>query len=287
MWPVLLEIGPIRLHSYGLLVAIGFLCALHFVRRDAARAGYNPEVFTNLAFWLLPLGLAGTRLAFIAMYPQYFSWDKPLDWFAIWKGGLVFQGVIPVALPLIYFHLRRHSIPFLPACDLIMPYIPLGHAIGRLGCFMYGCCYGKPTDLPWGVPARRVPWDTALPPHGSPAYMDHLERFSDLSAMDHWSHPIHPTQIYSALGLVLMCWILLCARRRFRSIPGVSLGAYFLVYGVFRFIVEFFRGDHNPVHFGNLSDQQVFSLALAALGVGILIFLKRRATKASLSNLQA
>lgn len=276
MLPVLLELGPIKLHSYGLLIAVGFLVALRFVRRDAARAGYNPEVFTNLAFWLLPLGIAGTRIAFIAMYPQYFSWDKPLDWIAIWKGGLVFQGAIPVVLPVIYFYLKRHSIPFLGACDIIMPYVPLGHAFGRLGCFMYGCCYGKVTDLPWGIPARRVPWDTSVAPHGSPAYMDHLERFPDITVMDHWSHAIHPTQIYSALGLLLMCWMILCARRRFRDIPGVALGAYFLIYGVFRFIVEFFRGDHNPVRFANLTDQQVFSLGLAVLGIGLLMYLKRR-----------
>jgi phosphatidylglycerol:prolipoprotein diacylglycerol transferase len=233
MLPVLLEIGPIKIHSYGLLIAIGFLVSLHFVRRDAAKAGLNPDIFTNMAFWALPLGIAGTRIAFIMMYPQYFSWDKPLDWFAIWKGGLVFQGAIPLALPFIYFYLRRNSIPFLKACDIFVPYVPLGHAFGRLGCFMYGCCYGKPSSLPWAIPARRVPWDTSVKPEGSPAYLDHLERFGDVAITDQWSHPIHPTQLYSAAGLLLMCWLLLCARRRWPGIEGVVLGAYFLLYGLY------------------------------------------------------
>lgn len=277
MLPVLLEIGPVKLHSYGLLIAVGFLVALHLVRRDAAAAGYNPDVFTNLAFWVLPLGIAGTRVAFILMYPQFFSWDKPLDWFAIWKGGLVFQGAIPVALPFAYFYLRRLGIPFLTACDLIIPYVPLGHAFGRIGCFMYGCCYGRPTTLPWAIPARRVPWDTSLPPEGSPAYLDHLDRFPDVTVLDHWSHPIHPTQLYSAIGLAILCWLLLRVRRRWGGITGITLGAYFLLYGVFRFIVEFFRGDHNPVNFATLTDQQVFSIGLVVLGIIVITFLARRA----------
>lgn len=275
MLPVLLEIGPIKLHSYGLLITVGFLVALHFARRDAAAAGYSPDVFTNLAFWVLPLGIIGTRIAFIAMYPQFFSWDEPLDWFAIWKGGLVFQGALPVAIPFAYFYLRRHGIPFLKACDLVVPYVPLGHAFGRLGCFMYGCCYGKPTGVPWAIPARRVPWDTSVPPVGSPAYMDHLERFSDVAVLDHWSHPIHPTQLYSAAGLAVMCWLLLRVRKRWGGISGITLGAYFLFYGVFRFFVEFFRGDHNPVTFGIFTDQQVFSVVLAIVGAVLIAYLAR------------
>lgn len=280
MLPVLLEIGPVKLHSYGLLIAVGFLVALHFARRDAAAAGYDPDIFSGLAFWVLPLGIVGTRVAFILMYPQYFSWDKPLDWFAIWKGGLVFQGALPVGLPFAYFYLKRYSVPFLKACDIVVPYVPLGHAFGRLGCFMYGCCYGKPTAMPWGIPARRVPWDTSLPPEGSPAYMDHLERFADVTVMDHWSHAIHPTQLYSAIGLAVMCWLLLRIRGRWGGIVGISLGAYFVLYGIFRFVVEFFRGDHNPVTFAPFTDQQVFSLGLAiggALFLGYLLARRRRA----------
>ena len=281
MLPVLLEIGPVKLHSYGLLIAIGFLIALHFVRRDAAVAGSNPDVFTNLAFWVFPLVILGMRVELILLYPQYFSWNAPLDWFAIWKGGLVFQGAIPVAVPFIWYYLSRHSIPFLNACDVFVPYVPLGHAFGRLGCFMYGCCYGRPTELPWGIPARRVPWDVSVPPEGSPAFMDHLSQFADVTVSSHWSHAIHPTQLYSAVGLSIMCWLLLRVRARWSHIAGITLGAYGLTYGFFRFVVEFFRGDHNPTNFGSLTDQRVFSVGLSLAGAALIVYLVRRSRRFS------
>lgn len=284
MFPVLLELGPIKLHTYGLMIAVGFLLSLNLIGRDAKRAGLDPEVFMNLAFWVLPLGIAGTRIAYIAMYPQFFSWNDPVGWIAIWRGGLVFQGAIPVVLTVFYVYLRKHGIPFLAACDVIFPYLPLGHAFGRIGCFAYGCCYGRPTDMPWGIPARRVPWDTNLDPVGSPAYLDHLRRFADVTLADHWSHAIHPTQLYSAAGLVVICLVLLAVRRRWGRFTGITLPVYFIVYGAFRFVIEFFRGDHNPVRWGGLTDQQVFAVVIALLASGLLAYLVSRARRGAVSG---
>ncbi len=281
MYPVLLKLGPLTLHSYGLMIAVGFLIALFFIQRDARKDAYDPKVFADAAFYVLPLGIIGTRLAHIVMYPQFYSWSDPIGWIALWNGGLVFQGAIPVVIPFLYWYFRHHKISFLKATDIIIPYVPLGHAFGRIGCFLYGCCYGKPTELPWGIPARRVPWDTALPPAGSPGYMDHLQRFSDVTHQSHWSHVIHPTQLYSFVGLSLLCLLLVTLRKRWNPFTGFLLPAYFVLYSALRIVIEYFRGDHNPVHMFNLTDQQVFSLFLIVAGIAVFLIMRFKLGKPS------
>ncbi len=277
MLPVLFEIGSLKINSYGLMVALGFLSALYFVQRDAAKFGLPPKVFADMAFIILPLGIVGTRLTHIIMYPQFYSWGDPIGWIAIWRGGLVFQGGPPLALAFTYYWFKKHDIPFWKGCDVMFPYLPLGHGIGRVGCFLYGCCYGLPTDLPWGIPARRVPWDIAEPVTGSPPFLDHLNRFSDVTIQSHWSHAIHPTQLYSFVGLMVVCGILLALRRYWNPYTGFVLPAYLVIYDIFRFFVEYYRGDQNPVHLFGLTDQQIFSVIFALIGVALFFYLKKRA----------
>ncbi len=112
---------------------------------------------------------------------------------------------------------------------------------------------------------------------GSPAYLDHLSRFSDVTLASHWSHAIHPTQLYSSLGLLAIFGVMLALRRYWNPFTGFTMPAYFVLYGVFRFIVEFYRGDHNPVHVFGLTDQQVFSILFALFGVGLFLVLRVRA----------
>lgn len=276
MLPILFKIGPVPIHSYGLMIATGFLTALFFVQRDVRKAGLDPKVFADGAFWVLLLGVAGTRLMHIILYPQFYSWSDPIGWISVWKGGLVFHGALPPALIFSILYLRKHNLTLMGSADFIFPYLPMAHAIGRLGCFLNGCCYGKTSEVPWAVQFRRVPWDLDQSPSGSPVYLDHLRRFSDVSLSDHWSHAVHPTQIYSALGLISICLFLLFLRSRWKPFEGFTMAAYFALYGVHRFIVEFFRGDHNPVHFASISDQQTFSIVLAVFGVGLFVFLRRR-----------
>ena len=277
MQPVLFELGPLKVHSYGLMIAVGFLTALYLLQRDASKKGFDPKVFADLAFILLPLGIAGTRIAHIIMFPENYSWDDPLGWIAIWRGGLVFQGAPPVALAFVYFWFKKHNVPFWQGCDLMFPYAPLAHGIGRIGCFLNGCCYGRPSDVPWAIPARRVPWDLSKEVIGNAGFLDHLRRFSDVSVNSHWSHPMHPTQLYSFVGLVMICGVILLLRKRWNPYPGFTMPVYFFLYGVFRFIVEFYRGDHNPVHILGLSDQQLFSVAFAVFGAALFVVLGLRA----------
>lgn len=270
MYPVLLELGPIKLHTYGLMIALGFLLALYLIQRDAAKIGVSANDVSEMGMWTLLIGLAGTRLFHIFMFPEFYSWSDPIGWVAIWNGGLVFQGALPFGFAYLYFAMRAKKIPVGPMCDAAFPYLPLAQAFGRMGCLFFGCCYGLRADhLPWGIRF----------PEGSPAYLSHANHYASLvSGADHWSYPVHPTQLYSALLLLLIAATLVLLVRYWKPFPGFTAPLYLMLYGVKRIIVEFYRGDGNPtgLAFGWLSNQQVFSAIMFLVGVFLFIYLSRR-----------
>lgn len=276
MLPTLLKIGPLAVHTYGLMIAIAFLTALHLTQRDAAREGIDPHLIGAMAIWALLFGILGTRIMHIILYPQDYSWKDPIGWIAIWQGGLVFQGALPGALIYCVYGCRKNKVPFWKISDCTIPYLAMGHAFGRIGCFMNGCCYGARTDMPWGIRFPRIPWDVAQPATGSPAYIDHCQRFSELSTgVDHWSYPVQPTQIYGVLGLLALCLVLLYLRKHWHPYTGFLMPVYLILYSVGRFFVEFLRGDHNPTTFGVLSDQQVLCIVTLLAGVVLFIILQQ------------
>ncbi|NIA12515.1 MAG: prolipoprotein diacylglyceryl transferase [Nitrospiraceae bacterium] len=280
MLPILFKLGPVPIHSYGLMIAIGFLVALHLITREAKARGIDPQIPSNLAFWCLILGVAGSRALHLIMFSEQYSWRDPIGWIAIWRGGLVFQGGLP--LPILYciVALRRYKVRFFWAADLVIPYVPLAHAFGRIGCFLNGCCYGKRSDIFWAIPFRRVPWDLAKPATGSPAFLDHCHRYAELSiTTDHWSYPVHPTQLYSVVMLLAICVFLLYLRKKWNPVEGFILPAYLTAYGIGRFVIEMFRGDDNPIVFNLLTQQQAFCLVYIAIAIalcGVIFFIHPR-----------
>lgn len=270
MLPTLVKLGPFTIHSYGVMIAVSFLVVLYLCKRDAARDGLDPNVVADAAFWTLIVGLIGTRVLHIIMYPEYYSWSDPFGWVALWRGGLVFQGAFLPSFVFCYWFLRKKGIPFWRFVDLTCPYMALAQGIGRIGCFFNGCCYGVRSDAPWAIPFRRVPWDIAQKAEGSPAFLDHCEHFG-LPMDSHWSYPVHPTQLYSAFALFALCFFLLYLRKRWRPFDGYLMGIYLILYGCKRLIVEFYRGDWNPVHWLGLSDQQCIAIGLSLLGVVMFV----------------
>ncbi len=290
MHPILFRIGPASIgplninlpfYSYGLMLAIAFLTALFFIRRDAAKAGLDPDVVGDMIFWCLPIGVVGTRIGHIIMFPSQYSWGDPLGWIAIWNGGLVFQGaIIPVSFFCLYY-LRKHKVPFWKTIDVSLPYAILGHGIGRFGCFLKGCCYGARTELPWGVKFPRWPADLSEAAVDSPAYLAHAAKYPELIDSQ-WSYAVHPTQLYSVAALICICLALLYIRKKWTAFDGITAPGYFFLYGTYRFIVEFYRDDRNPTHFGQLSDQQVLCLVGIVAGViffASLSYMAKRASK--------
>lgn len=262
MLPILFHLGPFSLHMYGLSIALGFLLILHFMQRDGARLGINADDIATMAFGVLFWGALGTRVLHIIMFPEDYSWSNPLGWIAVWNGGLVFQGAIPTGIAYAWLALKKRNIPFWIMPDMVLPYVPIAQAFGRMGCFFNGCCYGVPTATPWGL---------SFPP-GSPV----AGHWPD-PAGNGWSLHVHPTQLYSVILLLGMSALMLTLRTRWRPFIGYMFPLYFILYGIKRFIVECFRGDGNPTSlgFGLLSNQQVFCLGMIAFGIAAFLYMRK------------
>jgi phosphatidylglycerol---prolipoprotein diacylglyceryl transferase len=244
MRPELFRLFGGGLHTYGVLIALGFLLAVVVTARQAKREGTDPDRLLDLGFWLLLSGFVGARVLFILTDLGYYVgscrgtgsprttgqvlWDctRALH---VWEGGVVWYGGFLAALGVGVWLLHRRKQKILRTADLIMPVVPLGHFFGRLGCFAAGCCYGKPTASAVGVafgPKSLALADLAdvLPP-GAAASM-----------------PLHPTQLYEAGGeLLIFFWLLWLGRRK--RFDGQVLLAYLFIYPILRTVVEVFRGD--------------------------------------------
>ncbi len=261
MYPELLKIGPFTLHSFGLMMALGFLAALLAMRRLARGTHRDSDYLSRLLVWLMVGGLAGSRLAYVLEHWRNEFSGRPLDIFRIDQGGLMFYGgVIGAIVAIFVFAHRRREHP-LEILDLAAAVLPLGHAFGRMGCFLNGCCYGRCTQGPLAVrfPAGSFPWH------------DHLRQGIIASEATH-SLPIVPTQLLE-MGANLALFALLFAVGLRHPRRGSITGLYLLLYPVIRFIMEIFRGDPRMT-LGALSVGQVISLGLFGLGTILLLSLR-------------
>ena len=197
MHPVLLQIGSLKVYSYGVFVATGFLAALWVSGREIARMGYDREKFLDMGFWVVLSSIAGARLFHVLVYWRQYA-AAPLEILKLWNGGLVFYGGFIAAVAVCVWFLRRNRMPFLPVADASSLGIILGLAFGRLGCSFAGCCFGKPTDLPWAI------------------------TFTDPACLAPLNVPLHPTQIYESIGGFAIFGFLYMTRDRFKT-PGDAL----------------------------------------------------------------
>jgi len=237
--PVLFQVGPLSVHAYGAMLVLAFAVGIWWAMREARLRGLPAERMVDAGLAALIGGLVGARILYIAL-DSYLGWrDLPF----IWRGGLSFHGgliggIITVAL---YALLARVN----PALifDTGAPSMALGYAIARIGCFLNGCCYGGPTNLPWGV------------------------RFRDPTTAE-LTPPSHPAQLYATIGGLVVFAILLRLRPRAR-VHGQLFIAYLGLYGVIRFVVEFFRKGYTsgPALPGPFTAAQVASIGLVVLGV--------------------
>ncbi|MCD6498606.1 MAG: prolipoprotein diacylglyceryl transferase [Deltaproteobacteria bacterium] len=220
----------IPLGSYGVMAALGFIAAVWTMRRVGTRWGLDGDDILDLAFWTVVGAMVGSRLAYVLINWQEFA-HAPMRVFAIWQGGLVFYGGLILALILGAIVIRFKGMPGWRTADAMAPGAALGHALGRIGCFSVGCCFGKPTTA--GIAAHFGP--------SSIAYQQQVAA-SRLSPLATSTVGLHPVQLYESAGEAIIFLTLLALARR-KRFDGALILTYVLFYSVLRFITEMFRGD--------------------------------------------
>ena len=244
MLPVLFRIGSLEITSFGAMVALGALVGLWVFRRELTRSGL-PDAALDAAIYGLVGGLLGAKLLYVfehldeATFLALFLDRGGMSWFGGFVGGLIAG----------YITIRAKHWPMMAVLSAATPALAIGQMLGRIGCFLVGDDYGEPTSLPWGVAFPR-----GLPPT--------TER-------------VHPAQIYEAIFLAALAWVLIRWRRRGISDRAV-LGRYFVAVGAFRFLLEFVRVNTRVA--GPLTVAHFFALAVVALGVILIVRTTRPAS---------
>jgi len=256
MYPKLFQIGSFYIPTYGVLVALGFLAGLWITLRLAKRAGLPGEKITNLAVYCAIAGIIGAKLflflfdlpSYVADPGQIFTLET-LQAAGVWHGGFILALIVAI------LYMRKQHLPAFPTMDVFAPGVALGQAIGRIGCFAAGCCWGTECTLPWGVRFR-----------------------SDFAAPVPLDKTLHPAQLYeSAADFIIFGLLYRYFRRSHRA--GNVIGLYLVLYSIARFIVEFFR-YHEQGLYGPFSITQWLALGLLALGIVILLRPAKAATAA-------
>jgi phosphatidylglycerol---prolipoprotein diacylglyceryl transferase len=247
MLPKLISIGSFYIPTYGVLVALGFLAGLGITLRLARRAGMPAETISNLAVYCAIAGLVGAKLfMFLFDISDYVRDPGRIFTLETLQAAGVFHGGFIAALLMALFYMRRQQLPAMKTLDIFAPGIAIGQAIGRLGCFAAGCCWGRECELPWGVRFR-----------------------SDFAAPVPLDKTLHPVQIYESVADLLIFAILYKQASRAHR-PGQVIGWYLVLYSTARFVIEFFR-VHEQSLVGPFSLTQWIALGLLALGAAILI----------------
>lgn len=262
MIPILFKIGPLTLHTYGLMMAIGVGVAIWFLYVQAKKQGLDTLRLIDAAFYTILISLIGAKLIlFISNFDYYTSY--PGELFSLARSGGVFQGGLAFGVVFALWYFRRKKIPTWKTADIVAPALALGHALGRIGCFAAGCCYGKACEAPWGVEF----------------HSDYAHNLTGIPL----GQRLHPVQLYEAALNLLNFFVLFFVLRR-KKFDGQVFSLYIINYSIIRYFTEFFRGDHSDravlvqgsSPFLSLTYPQLF--CLLGLGAGIILglILKRR-----------
>lgn len=264
MYPELFRIGNFPINTYGVLLALAFLAALLIAARLAERDGLPRERIYDLGLWMLLAALVGSKVLMLWTEPVYREHPLQLLSLDFLRSGGVFYGGFLGAVVTGYFLMRHYGLPWWKTADAFAPGIALGQAIGRQGCFAAGCCWGKPTTMPWGVKFSELGHEITGVPIDA-----HL----------------HPTQLYESLATLLIFLFLLFLHRR-KRFSGQVILLYAILYSIARFTIEFWRDDPRGDILGltsmtGLSTSQLISIIVGVAAAIILVLRWRRAESMS------
>lgn len=266
MYPELFRIFSFPINTYGVFLALAFLCAILITVKLATRDGLPREKIYDLCLWMLLSSLIGSKILMLFTEPEYR--DHPLQLLSLdfLRSGGVFYGGLIGAILTGYFLMHRYKLPWWKTADACAPGIAVGNFFGRQGCFAAGCCWGKPTTLPWGVKFSQLGHEiTGVP---TDAYL-------------------HPTQLYESFAMLLVFFFLLWLHKH-RRFSGQVILSYALLYSVIRFGIEFLRDDPRGDVFGlttltGLSTSQIISI-IVGIGALVLMLVRRRKAAALASG---
>jgi len=256
VFPQLFHIGSFAVPTYGVLVALGVLIGLWISVRNSERQGIKAEYAWDFGIAVVLAGILGSKILYILVdLHTYMQHPGEIFSLATLQAGGVFSGGLIGAFVVAWWFLRKHQMPALATCDAFAPGLAMGHAIGRLGCFAAGCCFGKPTDHFWGVTFTNPLAQQLV---GTPL-----------------NQALQPTQLIESGAELIIFSILtwMFARKKF---DGQIFGAYLFLYGIARFLIEFLRGDPGrggPYFGGALSGTQLISIGLVLAG-GLIWYLR-------------
>jgi phosphatidylglycerol:prolipoprotein diacylglycerol transferase len=267
MYPEIFRIGNFPINTYGVFLALAFLCAILIAVRLARRDGLPSEKIYDLCLWMLLAGLIGSKILMLFTEPEYR--DNPSQFLSLdfLRSGGVFYGGLLGAVLAGYFLMKRYKLPWWKTADACAPGIAVANFFGRQGCFAAGCCWGKPTTLPWGV--------------------TFTEKGHEITGVPIDAY-LHPTQLYESFAMLLVFFFLLWLHKR-KRFDGQVILAYALLYSIIRFAIEFVRDDPRGDVFGltsltGLSTSQLISLVIGIWALILLIRRRRRANSVNLEN---
>jgi len=260
MYPEIIHIGSFPINTYGVFLAIAFLCGILVTVKLAERDGLPRQKIYDLSLWMLLAGLIGSKILMLFTEPEYRENPMQLISLDFLRSGGVWYGGLLGGVLVGYLLMKRYQLPWWKTADAFAPGLAVGNFFGRQGCFAAGCCWGKPTTLPWGVKFTEqghqitgVPTDTYL----------------------------HPTQLYESFAMLLVFFFLFWLHKR-KRFSGQVILAYALLYSVIRFAIEFVRDDPRGDILGlttltGLSTSQLISIVIGTCALILLVVRRRRA----------
>ncbi len=262
MHPVLLRLGPVTIHTYGFMMAVGVAFALWFIFVQSKKQGLEATKLVDLAFYTILISLLGAKLVLLVTSFSYYT-QRPGELLSLARSGGVFQGGLAAGVIFAFWYVRRHKIPTWKMADLAGPALALGHAFGRIGCFSAGCCWGRACDTSLSVTF-------------------HNHEAHNLTGVT-LNTAVHPVQLYEA-GLNFLNFIILFLFLKKKRFDGQVFSLYVINYSLIRYFTEFYRGDHDSKvyliqqasPYLSVSYPQVFCVLGLILGLALFFILKKR-----------
>jgi phosphatidylglycerol:prolipoprotein diacylglycerol transferase len=262
MFPILIKIGPLTIHSYGFMMALGVGLGVWFIYVQGKNQGLNAVKLLDATFYILIISLIGAKLTLLAgNFSYYVKNPRELLWIA--RTGGVFQGGLVFGFIFALWYLHKQRIPTWKVADIAGAALALGHGFGRIGCFLAGCCYGRECSLPWRATF----------------HSEYANRLTGIPL----NNPLHPVQLYESALNFLNFFILFLVLRK-KTFDGQVFSLYVVNYSIIRFFTEFFRGDHpdkaflfkGPSPLLSLSYPQLFCILGLAAGLLLIRIFKKR-----------